>query len=366
LIRTERRIGAPMSMSKQSPRWRGIAIRVGLVLASTVIALLLAELLFRIVADKPQLRGGWFLGTSHRALDDDTIVIAPRLALPETYAHRPGVPVIVFLGDSFTEGYPLRGDDFRKVYVERIRTALGVAQVDVDVIAVGQGETGTDQQIRLFEKYVLPNVTPTIVVWELYTNDIHENLNYATFAIDERDQLVALSARDHWVHRRQAIYDGAPLPEAALRWSYLFTAILRAYETTPTIPARYHGDWERWSLDKIRLGVERVRALAATHRFTLHPIILTPGAVIEARTDPAWKDHNVYRWYGMIRAVLAVVPGFVDVELSPADVARAGGPIYLGPEDAAPPGDRHYTEHGHALLAEKLLPVLRADLAAPR
>ncbi|MDX2093565.1 MAG: SGNH/GDSL hydrolase family protein [Kofleriaceae bacterium] len=349
-------------------RWQRIALKIALSLASTFVALLLAEGLFRLFADKPVLRGAWYLGTSYRILDDDTIVLRPELADPATYAHRPDRPTVVFLGDSFTEGFPFFGDEyFKHAYVGQIARALS----DANVINAGQGETGTDQQVRIFEKYILPNVKPTIVVWQLYTNDIHENLNYAAFTVnDAGDALVPLDGSKHWVHTRQAIYDKAPLPKSIKHGSYLFTSLLRATERRPSIPSRYDEHWDRWSLDKIRLELARMQAHAKTHGFTLIPFVIMPGAALAARTDPAWTYNGNTQWFKGIRDVLATTPTFVDTEPTTEDLARAMqqfgvDTIYMGDDDLAPAGDKHLNAAGHWLLVQKLLPAIRAALPPP-
>lgn len=370
-----------MSEQKKRGRWKGILIRIGLVLGSTLITLLMAECAMRTFTSKPQLVGGWWMGKKDwRVLDDDLIVVKPKLTRREHYRHREGAFVIVALGDSFTEGYPYNVRAPEKVVTNVLQSMLRKAGRNVDVINVGLGDSGTDQQMRLFKKYVLPNVRPNLVLWQLYTNDITDNMVYAAYDISlagPAPALVELDAKKHWIHRRQRIYDWAPLPRSVKDGSYLFQMMLRAFEATQPLPTAYGKNRYKWSLDKIDLQMRHMQELSRKHGFRFHAFLCMPGAVFYHLTGRpripggSWKNHSAFWPFEVLRNMIGRLPSFINVDFNPDDLLlvkrRFGdtytGDLFSGDEDPGTPvGSKHYNEFGYWLLAKKLADAL---LAAP-
>ncbi len=113
------------------------------------------------------------------------------------------------LGDSFTEGYPVYNG---KTYPDVLRGLLSNAECRINVINAGQGDTGTDQQLKMFTRYILPRLKPDVVIWSIYPNDIMDNVEKAVYTVSDNNKFVPLDGPKSWLSIRQFIYDNFPLP----------------------------------------------------------------------------------------------------------------------------------------------------------
>jgi lysophospholipase L1-like esterase len=97
----------------------------------------------------------------------------------------PAAPNVLFLGDSFTEGYGVSdGEEFPQL----VARALGRR---AQVINAGVGDTGTGYALRLLESGRLPGSPRTVLVYQVCGNDFADNARQGLFSLDSEGQLVA-------------------------------------------------------------------------------------------------------------------------------------------------------------------------------
>jgi len=326
------------------------------VLASVLAALAGIELALRIADYKPVLQSGWLLGSSTRTLDDDLIVIPSRFLRPSFYERRPGTRAIVTLGDSFTEGYPVDGEDAYPAVLERMLTKEGLA---VQVFNAGFGDSGPDQQLKLFERDLLPRLRPEVVVWSFYVNDLWDNVLKAVYDIDG-NRLVPLPATHNWMYLRQLLYNHVPLPRSMKNHSYAFQVLLGATDALYRwqIPAPYRGREIDWGADKLRLEIDAMNALATARGFRVYYVLVTPESLYLAGAEPEkWRGHWSIAPYATLDALLREQP-----VIAARFDATSPTEIFADPtRDLAPPGDHHLNEVGYRLLAETVTRRLLRD-----
>jgi hypothetical protein len=153
------------------------------------------ELLLRVLGYAPELQSGWMIGSSYLTVDADLIVIPRFLLAPAFYEHGDDCPLVLSIGDSFTEGYPVEPED---AYPEVLRRRLESHGLRVEVANAGMGDSGPDQQLRLLETRLLPRLHPKVVIWTLYPNDLWDNALKAVYAIAD-GTLVPTSGASHWI-----------------------------------------------------------------------------------------------------------------------------------------------------------------------
>lgn len=339
---------------------RGAALL--LAVGAVVLSLATIELALRLVGYWPDLQSGWVLDSPYRVLDPDLIVIPRRLLDPSFYERPTARTRIVMLGDSFVEGYPVGDADTYPAVLQQILEGNGAS---VDVVNAGMGDSGPDQQLRLFERDLL-RLRPTVVVWSFYANDVWDNVLRAVYDIDvANDRLVPLPASRNWMYLRQRLYETTPLPHAVKAGSYAFHVLLRATEVLHRLqlPARYHEHPAAWGADKLRLEIATMNALAAAHGFRVYYVLIAPEALYLARSDPGtWSAHWSLLEQATLKTVVSGEPGFVDADFDDATIA--GTPIFTdGSRDAAALGMRHFNEAGYRRLAELVAMRLSADHA---
>ncbi len=182
-----------------------VGLKFLVIAASTLIGLLIAEALVRIIA--PQ-------GVVFPWQDGVNGITAPRPgargrhAIPNTFdvtvsfnsqrfrgqrdfrtdpqkkSHR-----LAILGDSFTFGFGANDDDTFPAQLEHIlRGKLsedsGAQAKAVEVINAGNGGTGTGEQALWYEIWV-KNYRPQVVVLTVVPNDVDDDLNRKLFFLDE-------------------------------------------------------------------------------------------------------------------------------------------------------------------------------------
>jgi lysophospholipase L1-like esterase len=347
---------------------RGCRAAVVLLAVGVVCGLALVEVGLRAAGYWPDLQSGWMLDSPYRALDPDLIVVPRRLLEPSFYDRPMARTRIVALGDSFVEGYPVAAKDAYPAVLQRILEADGTAIDDahgasVDVVNAGMGDSGPDQQFRLFERDLL-HLRPTVVVWSFYANDIWDNVLRAVYDIDGAgDRLVPLAATQSWMYLRQQVYEAMPLPHALKTGSYAFRVFLRGIELLHwwQLPARYHAHPEDWGADKLRLEIAAMNALAVAGGFRVYYVLIAPEALYLARSDPdRWNAHWSLHEQAALAGIVSGEPGFIDADF--ADATSAGTALFAdGSRDATAPGARHFNEAGYRRLAELVAARLRTD-----
>jgi hypothetical protein len=311
---------------------------------------------------EPELSSRWMLGSPARVVDAHAIVVAPQLLDPATYEIDPDLPTLVALGDSFTQGHPL-GDDAG--YPSRLGRILRAAGRPMNVLKIGQGDTGPDQQLRIFTRYVLTRVRPDVVVWQLYSNDVADNVYKATYTIRD-GALVELDARRSWLYRRQRLFDAIPLPVPVKRQSRIVELLMRALERQvgAEAPVELGGAPEHWALEKIRLAIEEMQRLSHAHGFQLWVALVVPQFFyLDSEKERVSGEAADGRWRRDLAALFELAsayPGFVPLY-------AGGGPGWRrifedGTRDTNPFGSRHFSEHGYRWMAAT---VAAHVLAAP-
>ena len=352
----------------RSPTRRFLGMKIVLALVSVVAVCGLAEAVLRLIHYKPGLSSNWVLDSQYRVLDDDLITIDRRYQDADLYkafeVHAP-TKVIVALGDSFTVGIPVDQTDSYPSVLERM---LQMESSDVRVMNAGLGDSGPDQHLRLFEKYILPRVHPDIVVWQFHPNDSLDNALKAIFSISDDGKLAPLDARDNWMYRRQRFYNLVPLPVSVKRGSYLFNLMLRRYERGRSAAVPKGKDPTTWGREKIALEVARMSELAEQHSFKLYLALVAPQSTYQEveKNGPAyWESIE----YPKLTAALQAFPNFIDVRFDRAVVeekVHRGADIFAdGTRDSNPIGTRHFNESGYTMMAETVAPYLR-NQQAPR
>jgi len=326
--------------------------RLGLVVAATLAALLVAEITARVVA--PRARGERSAGWKQAQLDGaplwttrtSTEIAGRRYSeQPIDAARIAGARFrILFLGDSFTAGSGL--SDLRERFVERVRGALndrfeGAGGIDTFDAAVGGSmpESWPDDYAA-----VAPLYRPQIVVTVFFLRD-GTSLS-TSYAFNRRRFEQIEGALDPWSLRERSALARLVIDRwTARRFSdYLERAIHDAYLGT----SAERRTWERQQAALADLA-QRCRRDGRSFHLVLFPLLF---------------DLDHYR--------------FADVEVEIERFAREAGipffsltPGFLG-QDASrlwvAPDNQHPNALGHEIAARTLLPYLeeavRAELKA--
>lgn len=105
---------------------------------------------------------------------------------------------ILFLGDSFTEGY---GVDDGEEYPDLVRRALAAAGDRVPVVNAGLENNGNGRWLK-FLRNEGDRLDPCLIVLQLMKNDFRDNVYERLFELDERGDLVELPVQPPGIVRR--------------------------------------------------------------------------------------------------------------------------------------------------------------------
>jgi len=335
----------------------------GITVSAVLVTLVAADLAMRAMGFSPPVSNPWHLtsGGAYRVPDKDLVMINPRFLQQDYYAVNPQQKLIVTLGDSFTDGYPV-ADEYN--YPAALKRLLRLQGCDVSLINMGLGDSGPDQHLRLMQKFVLPRLKPDIVIWQFYSNDIADNIRQAVYDIQD-DALVPLHGH-HWVFLRQRLFDAIPLPSSVKSSSPVVRLFLMGLEALGDrrIPRGSTTRLRAWSIDKIRLAINEMDRLSKIHGFAIYYLLVAPQSRYLTGSDHSIESDDVES-YGQLREVLGKRPNFInawfgDVQALPSDTRfRAPESAIEKPDifsderrDDNPLGDRHFNEIGYELLAE--------------
>jgi lysophospholipase L1-like esterase len=142
---------------------------------------------------------------------------------PETVAEdQEAAARIVFVGDSFTQGYGVDdGEEFPRLVAARLE-AEGIR---AEVLNEGVGDTGTGRALRLVSGYASEPGCPTILVYQFSVNDVGDDYRDGFFTLDESGGLVEapLPVPRSRLRRLQPLVDAIP----GLSNSHLFAAMMQ-------------------------------------------------------------------------------------------------------------------------------------------
>jgi lysophospholipase L1-like esterase len=346
----------------------GMRGRIGLAAAASVAALVLVESALRI--RPPQVASAWIIGTHKRVLDPDLIYVNPQHVDPSFYRRDPKLPTVVTLGDSFTESYPVGAERSYPSCLERILARRGHP---ANVVNLGSGDSGPDQQLRLLERYALQYTRPDVVIWQFYENDVWDNITKAVFDI-ENGRLVPIPAADNWMYKRQLFYDATPLPRSVKRHSFIYQYILKGAEhwAMAQVPPAYASTPERWAKEKIRLEIEEMERLARARGFRVYYVAVPPQAMsmntaTDASGDDAIRIEKLKTSHPKLRAQIAAQPGYIELDFERHGRARAPRPtarpkpgwqrLYVHGDQRdhhSGLGSRHLNEAGYRAMARQI------------
>ena len=333
----------------------GLLGRVVLLLASLAFVTAGIEVALRIAHYKPALSSAWVLGNPDRIVDDDTVTIDRRFphdSYYQPFQHLNGPKLVVALGDSFTASFPV---DSKDSYPQVLSHVLTEHAFNAAVLNMGLGDSGPDQQLKLFEKYVLPHVKPDIVVWQFYANDTYENVVKTAYLMGDDKVLVPISTKDNWKYRRQRFFDAFPLPTPVKRSSYLFNLILRQYERDLEVKVPPGKDKLEWGREKIEREIVRMNELAAQHGFRVYYTLVAPEALYRNDIPPGSAGAAEAAEYDRLLGIVEKQPTFIRGRFWSATVedSKLGATLFSGGDrDPSPYGTRHLNEAGYKLLAE--------------
>jgi lysophospholipase L1-like esterase len=257
--------------------------RLGLVLASGTIAVLLVELVLWLPFYTPHALV-WQAGSSYR-LDPELI-----------YSHRPGTQGS-WSNDEFTErrrinGAGLRGEEVRPegtfdkrilVLGDSLVFGHGVGDADsfparleaifrergqrVEVLNGGVPGYGTDQSYQSFALR-LRRLKPDLLIFAIYVNDLDDNIRQPLFTIDG-DRLVPIDARKTWLYLAGLIETSKLGPLKRTRVYDLLQSSLAGRDPFSLLPFREQSQLLQWSKRKVLLEIESLRRMSDEDGFDL-------------------------------------------------------------------------------------------------
>jgi lysophospholipase L1-like esterase len=329
------------------------------VLSALVVSVASTELALRVLVERPLLVSEWIL-VLPGLRDDDVIFLPPHLRSDAHYTLQGASPVLVAMGDSFTAGHPVANAD---AYPSVLGALLLARGIPTQVIEIGVGDTGPDQQLRAFERDVLARLTPNVVVWQFFPNDEWDNVIKATYRIEE-SRLAPLDVRRNWLHRRQRIYDAVPFGSLLLRHSLVFRFALKGAERwrTSAVPFADRNNPNRWGSEKIALAVARMQELGREHGFRSYFVLVAPqSAYIDPQKRPP-ELRGFMRSYERMLEMLRDEPNFIHIHFDASEGEDLLHAHFAGGDrDSLGIGARHFNENGYRLFAERVFARLVSD-----
>ena len=243
---------------------------------------------------------------------------------------------VLFVGDSFTEGY---GVDDGEEFPRRVAARLAAEGRSVRILNEGVGNTGTGRAVRLLRGYPIEPERATVLVYQASSNDFGDDHRDGFFRLDADGRLVEapLPVPQSFLRRVQPAIDRIP----GLTYSHAFAALLqlarsrgRVADAAPTpVPGANEPQRERLTL---RLLAELIAAARARG----WPVIVLTS---DAEPDVASRIESV---------ALAESAEFVRM---PAKSERPD--LYYRV-------DGHWNRDGHVEAAERLREPLERALQA--
>ena len=288
-----------------------------IVIASVILTIVVSDLLLRATGYLPQVDHEWVLGPDYnsRVPDAGVILVRPRFRSEGYYKTDATRQTVIALGDSFTEGYPVSETDNYPAVLGRLLEKRGRG---MNIINLGLGDSGPDQQLRVFKEYLLPRLTPNTVVWSFYSNDVLDNLRQAVYGIED-GTLVPLDATRHWLYIRQKLYEMIPLPYTVKERSPVLRLLFRALEVRGNREINAGNPSEQaHSLAKINLAIEEMERLERELDFRVIYVLIAPQVNYFNEYDFANVALNFHvKQYRQLRPVLARQNRFAGISTKP-------------------------------------------------
>lgn len=194
---------------------RNLAVSLLLITFSLGLSLLGLEAILRLTNSWKQVEGRWLLPSFYPnfywKMDKDLIFTTTHVEdrINELARKKDDRFRVLLIGDSFTQGDP-EPENFS--YDRFLKKKFLLEKIDADVVNLGVGGFGPDQEWVLLQKAMENSPKVDVVVWQFFSNDIFENYIQSLFEIGENG-LVQKSGQKNWLYKRQIFYDKIPLPD---------------------------------------------------------------------------------------------------------------------------------------------------------
>lgn len=273
---------------------------------------------------------------------------------------------IAVLGDSFSAC-----DKFVAVicYPDILESMMGSNDTKMVIRSYGLAGNNTDRELRYFIDHVLPT-RPNLVIWQMYSNDVWENVIFPVYIISGDHRLLGVSGAENWAYKRQAFFEILPMKRVMLQ-SYVVRWMLRQFEFGSYQFSPYGDDDGRiaWGLEKIRLEVAEMNRLSHEYGFTVLYMQIPTQSIYLAEVAPLpehqWMRKYNLHVYAAIEAILQQQKGYVSLQFplvvpAKSDVLgvaseSAKDHFYMHEEDANIVGDKHLNQAGNQVVAEQLV-----------
>jgi hypothetical protein len=334
--------------------------RLFLCIAGFVCALIFSEIAIRMMHIRHTLDNEWLLYSQDKKISS-RYIFEKDFSVPDAATDRAKIFVI---GDSFSE----KGL-WQRLGIDSYPEVLAPMVLPARVYNFGIGAVGPDQEFRYFIDNLLP-LKPTAVIWQLYANDVMDNVMQPVYTIDKEGKLASLSGQSNWMYRRQLLYNVLPFP-SVLMHSHLLKEVLYAFELTKykDVPTQYKQQPQRWGLEKMKLEIETMNALSRKYGFQIFYVLIPPQATYLRVRDyyalpPGAADAIAYD--AAINTLLSYQPQYVHIRFDQQEEAGASpmsdeqilNDIYLHQEDSNAFGDKHLSQLGQKIVAKQIFDTI--------
>jgi hypothetical protein len=179
-------------MEAMKAKFRVVALNLGVALFAALVAVGVGELYLRFFRPQPlEAAYMWEDGTlrhipsfsfTYARQEFSSLVRFNALGLRGSEIApdpRPGIPRVLFMGDSFVEGKQVGEEEVVTAALQRLAAAGGHP---IEVINAGVAGYGTGEEILLWEQ-VGPALKPELVILGFYPNDVRNNVERKYFAL---------------------------------------------------------------------------------------------------------------------------------------------------------------------------------------
>jgi len=325
--------------------------KLGLVFGGLCVGVLCAEALLHVGGVWPEVSWAWQLESRSRVPDRATILINPKFLGDDHYDTGDAERVVVALGDSFTEGYPVGEEAAWPALVE---ASFASSDKKTRVINMGLGNSGPRQQVRILEDHVLPRLVPDDVVWTFYANDLMDDRVQNTFSVRD-GRLVPRDAAEHWIYRRLAAWQAIPLPRSLRNRSAILRNYIQRWENRER-PERL-ADLSVED-DQLELVLDRVVRRANEEGFRLWLVLIKPEAAYAEVVETLGSSNPRLLEYYRLREILNRHRSLFEIDLE--EPGQRTSDIFVdSSRDYAASGDHHFNEEGQRRMAMQLADLLR-------
>jgi lysophospholipase L1-like esterase len=255
---------------------------------------------------------------------------------PEPRSDTPsGAPVVLFVGDSFTEGYGVGdGDEFPLLVANRLKE-LNPYQ-PVRIINTGIGDTGTGRALRLIRGFTLKEAGPTLLVLEIMANDFDDNDRDGFFFINSSGVLIERNEplKPSMLQELQPLFEKMP----GFSQSHFFAATLEVLKAGLAKAPPAQED------EKVRH--DRQRSL----------LLKLVNEILQLARGRGWSA-----------AIMTIELNDQDNEMVQAVANQFGVKLLIVPSKVRRPDlyyavDGHWNKAGHEYVATALSPIIEQEL----